>query len=82
MNRRIRKKVAKRRIEKAIRGLIDYALDRRRKRKKSNAVYWKAMTAITENGHRERRNYSNRLHKHWLHDTRTHWKIHVPHAYN
>ena len=31
MNRRIRKKVAKRRIEKAIRGLIDYALEQAQK---------------------------------------------------
>ena len=31
MNRRIRKKVAKRRLEKAIRGLIDYALEQAQK---------------------------------------------------
>ena len=31
MNRRIRKKVAKRRLEKAIRGLIDYALEQAHK---------------------------------------------------
>lgn len=59
---------------------IDFAL--KKDVTESPPRYWKAMTAITENGHRERRNYSNRLHKHWLHDTRTHWKIHVPHAYN
>ena len=36
MNRRIRKKVAKRRIEKAIRGLIDYALEQAQKEEEIN----------------------------------------------
>ncbi len=93
MNRRIRKKTDSRTGLKMNFSRIDWKKQDTAKREywqehggeSTRYVYRSIFRHRSErrnNTGTERRNYSNRLHKHWLHDTRTHWKIHVPHAYN
>ena len=76
MNRRIKKKKLKQRLTQ------EEAIEQLSIKRKAHGSLPKQSFAIVNAATGERRNYSNRLHKHWLHDTRTHWKIHVPHAYN
>ena len=88
MNRRIRKKKEKQQqemIENFAAALVELkeaidAAEREYWRKwaeESTRQFAETIYASVNAATGERRNYSNRLHNHWLHDTRPYWKIHV-----